>query len=488
MLAVAHVLGIVMAAFAVLYGLPIFWSLGAQDGAAMDFVAAALINFFVGMAVATATRKYRRELKPRDGFLLVTLAWTLMSASATIPLMIAIPGLSFTDAYFETMSGLTTTGSTVLNGLDHLPQSINLWRCTLHWIGGIGIIVLAVAVLPLLGVGGMQLYKAETPGPVKDEKLTPRITETAKALWLAYLAITAAGVLALHMAGMSWFDAICHCFSAIGLGGFSTHDANVNYFNSAAVELVLMCIMLLASLNFARHFMAFRTLSLKPYSRDSEAKAILITLGVSVSVVTLTLWLGKQYPDFSSSLRHAAFAVVSIGTTSGFVSEDYEKWAGFIAPLLLLLSCIVCSTGSTGGGIKMFRTLLLVRHARRELKHLVHPSAIIPVRIGGQVIPERIIYSVLAFIFLYFITVVVLTFALLMTGLDLVSSFSAVLGSINNMGPGMGKIGPSFNSRCSATPRPGSAPLRCCWDAWRSSACWCCSPAPSGAASHQLRM
>jgi trk system potassium uptake protein TrkH len=203
--------------------------------------------------------------------------------------------------------------------------------------------------------------------------------------------------------------------------------------------------MVLAAMNFARHFMAFRTMSLKPYQRDSEAKAILITLGVSVALVTAVLWLTQQYPDFSSSLRHAAFAVISIGTTSGFVSEDYEKWAGFIAPLLLLLSCIVCSTGSTGGGIKMFRTLLLVRHARRALKQLVHPSAVIPVRIGGQVIPERIVYSVLAFIFLYFITVVVLTFALLATGLDLVSSFSAVLGSINNMGPGMGKIGPAYN-------------------------------------------
>jgi trk system potassium uptake protein TrkH len=445
LLAVAHVLGLMMAFFGLLYLLPIVWSVAVSDGAVMDFIAAGLINAFVGLAVATATRRFRRELKPRDGFLLVSLAWTLMSASATVPLLLAIPGLSFTDAYFESMSGLTTTGSTVLNGLDLLPQSINLWRCSLHWIGGIGIIVLAVAVLPLLGVGGMQLYKAESPGPIKDEKLTPRITETAKALWFAYLAITAAGVIALHIAGMTWFDAICHCFSAIGLGGFGTHDGSISYFHSASIEFVLECIELLAAMNFARHFMAFRTMSLKPYQRDSESKAIFITLGASVALVTAVLWSSHQYPDFSSSLRHAAFAVISIGTTTGFVTENYEKWAGFIAPLLLLLSCIVCSTGSTGGGIKMFRTLLLVRHARRALKQLVHPSAVIPVRIGGQVIPERIVYSVLAFIFLYFITVVVLTFALLATGLDLVSSFSAVLGSINNMGPGMGSIGPAYN-------------------------------------------
>jgi len=434
-----------MAFFGLLFVLPIVWSLGAQDGAVLDFVAAAGINAVVGLTVAAATRRWRRELKPRDGFALVTASWILMSASAAIPLMIALPDLSFTDAYFETMSGLTTTGSTVLNGLDALPQSINLWRCTLHWIGGIGIIVLAVAVLPLLGVGGMQLYKAETPGPVKDEKLTPRITETAKALWFAYLAITAGGVIALRMAGLSWFDAICHCFSAIGLGGFGTHDSSIRYFDSAAVEFVLMMIMVLASLNFARHFMAFRTLSLQPYLKDSEGKAIFITLGVSVAIVTAVLWADKQYSSFGESLRHAAFAVVSIATTTGFVTEDYEKWAPLIAPFLLLLSSIVCSTGSTGGGIKMFRTLLLVRHARRELKLLVHPSAIIPIRIGGQAIPDRIVYSVLAFIFLYFMTVVVLTLAMLVTGLDLVSSFSAVLASINNMGPGMGKIGPAFN-------------------------------------------
>ena len=303
--------------------------------------------------------------------------------------MIALPDLSFTDAYFEAMSGLTTTGSTVLNHLDSLPQSINLWRHTLHWIGGIGIIVLVVAVLPLLGVGGMQLYKAETPGPVKDEKLTPRITETAKALWFTYLAITAAGVVALRVAGMSWFDAICHCFSAIALGGFSTHDVSVGYFDSFAVELVLIVIMVVAALNFSRHFLAFRSLSLKPYRNDSEGKAVLIVLG----------WLGGAgvgaavdrrhlSHDAWKAFRHSVFNVVSIATTTGFVTEDYEKWPAFLPVWLLFLSCITCSTGSTGGGIKMFRTLLLVRQARRELKLLVHPSAVIPIRIGGQCDPR----------------------------------------------------------------------------------------------------
>jgi trk system potassium uptake protein TrkH len=434
-----------MAFFGLLYLLPIAWSLGVRDGAVIDFVAAAGINFVVGLAVALSTRRFRRELKPRDGFLLVTLSWVLMSASATIPFMIALPELSFTDAYFEAMSGLTTTGSTVLNHLDELPQSINLWRHVLHWIGGIGIIVLVVAVLPLLGVGGMQLYKAETPGPVKDEKLTPRITETAKALWFTYLAITVVGIVALRIAGMSWFDAICHGFSAIALGGFSTHDTSVGFFDSFAIELVLIAIMVIAAINFARHFMALRTLSLQPYAKDSEGKAVVIVLAASVVIVSVLLWVDGTYPSTMEGFRHSVFNVVSIATTTGFVTEDYEQWPAFLPVWLVFLSCITCSTGSTGGGIKMFRTLLLVRQARRELKQLVHPNAVIPIRIAGQAIPDRVAYSVLAFIFLYFGTTLVLTFALLASGLDFVSSFSAAVGSMNNLGPGLGEVGPSTN-------------------------------------------
>jgi trk system potassium uptake protein len=443
MLAVAHLLGLMMAFFGLIYLLPIGWSLAVGDGAVMDFVIAGGINAVAGLALAAMTRRFRRELKPRDGFLLVTLSWVLMSASATIPLLIALPDLSFTDAYFEAMSGLTTTGSTVLNHLDDLPQSINIWRHTLHWLGGIGIIVLVVAVLPLLGVGGMQLYKAETPGPVKDEKLTPRITETAQALWFTYLAITVIGVVGLRIAGMSWFDAICHGFSAIALGGFSSHDVSVGYFESFAVELVLIVIMVVAALNFARHFLAFRSLSFKPYKTDSEAKAVLIVLASSVLLVSLLLWFDGTYPTTAEGFRHAVFNVVSIATTTGFVTEDYEKWPAFLPVWLIFLSCITCSTGSTGGGIKMFRTLLLVRQARRELKLLAHPSAVIPIRIGGHAIPDRVAYSVLAFIFLYFGTILVLTFALLATGLDLVSSFAAAVGSVNNLGPGLGAVGPS---------------------------------------------
>jgi trk system potassium uptake protein TrkH len=445
MLAVAHVLGLMMAFFAITYLMPLACSVITQDGMFIDFAAAAGVNVVVGLSIAALTRRYQRELKPRDGFLLVTLSWMLMSASAALPLMIALPGLSFTDAYFEAMSGLTTTGATVLTGLDQLPPSINLWRHALHWFGGIGIIVLAVAILPLLGVGGMQLYRAETPGPVKDEKLTPRITETAKALWLSYSAITALGILALKVSGLGWLDAICHTFSAMGLGGFSTHDASVGYFDSVAVEVILEVLMMLAALNFARHYMAIRRLTLKPYRDDPEVRAVFLIVGLSVLGIALLLYSSGTYPGFGQSLRHAAFNVVSVATTTGFVSQNYDLWPVFAPVWMLFLSAIVCSTGSTGGGIKMFRTLLLARQALREMKLLVHPSAVLPVRIGGSVVPERVAQSVLAFIFLYFQTIAVLTFVLLLSGMPLVPAFSSIVASVNNMGPGIGVTGPAGN-------------------------------------------
>jgi trk/ktr system potassium uptake protein len=445
MLGVAHVLGLVLAIFGVAYVLPVGCSIITGDGLWLQFIIAAVINSGVGLAIALVTLRFRRELKPRDGFLLVTLVWVLMSASATIPLLLALPNLSFTRAFFETMSGLTTTGSTVLTNLEGLPPSLLFWRASLQWFGGLGIIVMALAVLPLLGVGGMQLYKAEAPGPIKDEKLAPRITETAKSLWLVYATLTAVGIISLRICGMSWFDAICHAFSVVGLGGFSTHDDNIAHFKSPAIEFVLIVLMFIASLNFARHFIALRRLSLQTYTRDPEFKAIFGILLASVIVIAgLLTWHGV-YPGFMTSLRHSAFNVVSMATTTGFVTQDYSTWPVFAPIWMLFLSCIVCSTGSTGGGIKMFRTLLLARQAGRELKLLVHPSAMAPVRIGGRVIPDRVADAVLGFIFLYFMTVALLTFALLMSGLDFDSSFSAIVAAINNTAHGLGTVGPVRN-------------------------------------------
>ena len=445
MLAVAHVLGLMMAFFAITFALPLACSLVMQDGYWSHYLVAASINLVFGLLIAFFTRSFKRELKSRDGFLLVTLAWVLMSASAAVPLLTALPGLSFTDAYFEALSGLTTTGSTVLTDLDKLPPSINFWRHALHWFGGIGIIVLAVAVLPLLGVGGMSLYRAETPGPIKDEKLTPRITETAKALWISYGSITLVGILALRIAGMSWFDAICHAFSAMGLGGFSTRDSSVGYFDSALIEFVLILLMVAASLNFARHFTALKHRTLSPYFKDPEVKAVLVVLTFSIIALSLVLTFHKTYDSFLESLRHAAFSVVSVATTTGFASQNWDLWP-VVAPVwMLFLSCILCSTGSTGGGIKMFRTLMLLRQALREMKQIVHPSAVIPIRVGGQIIPERIVASVLAFIFLYFQTIAILTFLLLLSGMELVPAFSSIVASVNNLGPGIGPTGPAGN-------------------------------------------
>ena len=443
MAGVAHVLGTLLAYFGVAYLFPVITSLVTRDGQVVPFLLAAAVTSGSGFLISRLTRRQSRELKPRDGFLLATSSWVLTSVSATIPLMMTIPGISYTDAFFEAMSGISTTGATVLSGLDNLPPSVNMWRHTLHWLGGLGIIVLAVAILPLLGVGGMQLYKAQTPAPVKDEKLTPRITETAKSLWVVYMVMTVVGIVALRFAGMPWFDAICHGMSALALGGFSTRDASVGYYDSVAIELVLIVLMVAASFNFARHFIALRRLTLRPYKGDPEAKAIVLVLGISVLAITLLLWLQDVYPSFATTLRHVSFNVISMATTTGFVSQNFETWPVFAPVWMLFLSCLVCSTGSTGGGIKMFRTLLLARQAGRELKLLVHPNALWPVRIGGKPVPDHIGDSVLAFIFLYFMTVVTLTFALLVTGLDLVTSFSAIVSSINNAGPGLAEVGPA---------------------------------------------
>jgi trk system potassium uptake protein TrkH len=440
LLGIAHLLGIILAAFGLAYILPIGCSLATGDGLWKEFLLAAAVTAAAGAALAAVTYRHRRELKARDGFLLVTLGWVLLAASAALPLLFALPGLTFTRAFFETMSGLTTTGSTVLDGLDSLAPSILFWRHSLIWLGGLAVIVVAIGVMPLLGVGGLQLSKAEAPGPVKDEKLAPRITETARSLWLVYALLTLGGVLALRLCGMTWFDAICHAFSAVALGGFSTHDASVGYFHSPAIELVLVVLMLVASVNFARHFAALRRLSLKPYRHDPELKAAAILVGASVVFVAgLLTWHGV-YPTFGTSFRYALFNVVSLATTTGWTTvgaTGFTTWPVFVPIWILFLSGIACSTGSTGSGIKMFRTLVLARQAGRELKLLVHPSAMAPVRVGGRPVPERAANAVLAFIFLYFMTVSLLTFAMLLTGMTFDWAFRVVVASINNTAFGL---------------------------------------------------
>jgi trk system potassium uptake protein TrkH len=444
LLPVANVLGALLMAFAVTYLLPIATSLLYDDGTATAFVLALLIDFAAGYVLWISTRGQRRDLRPRDGYLLVTLAWIAMCAAGAIPLLIALPQMSFTDAVFETMSGLTTTGSTVMVGLDHLPPAINLWRHALQWYGGMGVVVLAIAILPLLGVGGMQLYKAEVQGAYKD-KLTPRITDTAKSLWLVYAGITLACIVSLRVAGMDWFDAICHAFSAMSTGGFSTHDASIGHFASPAIEAVITFFMVVAVLNFGTHFTAFRQRSFRVYLGDAEAKAVLFVLAASCAGIALYLRLNGVYPDYLTALRHASFNLVSVATTTGYASVDYNQWPAFAVFWMLFLVCVTSSTGSTGNGIKMFRTLMLMQQAGRELKRLIHPQLISPLRFGAHVVPNSIVYAILAFIFVYFMSIVALVLLLLLTGMPFVTAFSAVIAWITNLGPGLNEVGPAAN-------------------------------------------
>jgi trk system potassium uptake protein len=444
-LSVIRALGLMLIVFSAAYMMPLAASLIYDDGTLIDFLLALVWTAAIGFVMWLLTRRYKGELSIRHGYLLVVTMWAAMPAFATLPLLLVIKDLSFTDAYFETMSGLTTTGATVLTGLDDLPPAINIWRHELNWLGGMGIIVLAVAILPLLGVGGRQLFKAETPGPMKDTALTPRITETARNLWLVYLGITIACIISLKVVGMNWLDAICHAFATMGLGGFSTHDASVGYFNSPAIEVVLIVFMLLAAMNFATHFLVWREKSLKLYLHDSEAVATITLILASCLGIAVFLWWQGTYPSFWTALRHASFNLVSIATDCGFASVDFNQWPIFAPMWMLFLSCVTASSGSTGGGIKMVRTLILFKQAGREFLKLLHPAAISPMKIGGSVVPNNIVFAVLGFIFLYFMTVATLTFALLISGLDFISAFSAIIACINNAGPGLGVVGPASN-------------------------------------------
>jgi len=446
LLGVLSIFGSLLTWFALFFVLPVLTALIYGELAPLrGFLAGAGVALLGGLLLRLATQRFRYDLKSRDAYLLVTLSGLLLAAFAAVPLLIDLPGLSFTKAYFESMSGLSTTGATVLSGLDHLPHSINLWRHALSWLGGMGIIVLAVAILPLLGVGGMQLYRAGAPGTVKDAKLAPRITEAARTLWFVYAGMTVACALALWAAGMSLFDAICHAFSAMSLGAFSTHDASIGYFDSPMIEFVLMIFMLVAAMNFATHFTALRKGDFDAYRRDPEARWMLLLILASCVGIALFLHLNAVYPTPFRALRFAAFNVISIATTSGFVTANYGDWPVFAPMWMLFLSCLCANTGSTGGGIKMVRSLILMKQSLREMFTLVHPQAVAPLKISGQVVPNGVVYAVLAFIFLYFITIVVLVFALLISGLDFISSFSAIVACINNVGPGLNAVGPGRN-------------------------------------------
>ena len=440
---VLHVLGPLIVIFGLSMLLPFGLSFLYVDSARDAYLRSVLITLVSGAVLWAVTRSGRGELQPRDGLLLVALVWTVLPVFATLPLLFYLPEISFTDAYFEAVAGLTTTGSTVLSGLDRLPPSINFWRCELQWMGGMGIIVLAVAILPLLGIGGSQIMRAETPGPMKDNRLTPRITETAKALWLVYAALTLACMLAFKAVGMSWFDSVVHAFATLSLGGFSSHDASFGYFNSAAIEGTAVVFMVIGGINFGTHFLAFRKLSLAPYKSDPETRAYLALLAVSVLGIAWFLSADRVYPSFWTALRHSAFNVVSIATTTGFSSVDFGRWPVF-APLWMLFLCTFATcSGSAGGGIRMIRAELMVRQALREIMSIIHPRAYLPLKLAGQRVENHIIFAVLAFMLIWGGSAITMTMLLTASGLDFVSAFSAVVVCLCNTGPGLNQVGPS---------------------------------------------
>lgn len=439
------ILGVIIGIFSLAMLVPLAFAWGGMDAARHAYDDALLITMASGFSLWFGTRRHLRELQPRDGFLLVVLVWTVLPAFGMLPLYLSIPGLSLTDAYFEAMSGLTATGATVLTGLDALPLSINVWRCFLQFVGGLGVIVLAVAILPLLGVGGTQLYNAEMPGPMKEAKLTPRIAETARGLWVVYFGLSTLCMLAYRAAGMSWPDAFMHMCTTMGLGGFSSHDASLGYFDSPLIEAVAVVFMLLAGINFARYFLVWRTRSLRPLLGCVETRAYLGVIAAVILVISGYLLYHSTFEHWGTALRHTVFHVVSVATTTGYASTDYGQWPLFAPLLMILLGCFATCAGSTGGGIKMVRMLLLLKQARHELVRIVHPRVVNPVTLGGHAVSAQVLAAVLAYMMIYGALLSGFTLVMLFTDLDPITAFTAVVATLNNIGPGLGEVGPALN-------------------------------------------
>ena len=406
-----------------------------------SFIATLVTGFLLWLPY----HKRRGELRLRDGFIIVVLFWTVLGTFGGLPLLLSdAVHITVVDSLFESISGLTTTGATVMTGLDSLPLSILFYRQQLQWLGGMGIIVLAVAILPMLGVGGMQLYRAETPGPVKDSKLTPRITETAKTLWYIYLSLTILCAISYWAAGMSIFDAVSHSFATVACAGFSTHDASIEYFNSNLIEWAVIIFMLLSGANFGLHFIAWRSRSVLNYWRDAEFKTYVSILAV-VSIITCSiLYMHQVDPDWMTLITKSVFQVVSMGTTTGFSSTDFSIWPTLLPALLVLISFVGGCAGSTGGGMKVIRILLLFKQGMREIKRLIHPHAQFAVKLGKKPVEDRIIEAVWGFLSAYIAVYVCMMLILMATGLDQVTAFSAVAATLNNMGPGLGEVAHNY--------------------------------------------
>lgn len=444
---IQRVLGLLLMVFSLTMLPPILvgWAMGDPD--IMPFWESLALLLLGGLLLWFPVYRQRGELRSRDGFLIVVLFWVVLGVSGSLPFIFSdAVDISVTDAVFESISGLTTTGATVIVGLDGLPRSVLFYRQELQWLGGMGIIVLAVAILPILGVGGMQLYRAETPGPMKDTKLTPRITETAKLLWYIYLALTVLCAIAFRIGGMDWFDAVSHSFSTVAIGGFSTHDSSMAHFDSTVLESIAIVFMLLGGVNFGLHFMAWRSVSIRGYLRDSEFRAYASMMGGLALVSTVYLFYTETHAELSQALRHSLFHVVSIATTTGFTTTGYSEWPGFLPVLLLFASFIGGCAGSTAGGMKVIRFLLLVKQGMREVKRLIHPNARIRIKINRHPLPENVVQAVWGFFSVYIAVFVGFMLVLMARGHDQITAFSAVAASLNNLGPGLGNVAGNFAS------------------------------------------
>ncbi len=442
---IRKILGILTTYFSVTMLPPIIVSLIYGDNTHNVFLASMVIIIVCGLVCWLPVRTVDKELRFRDGFLVVVLIWAVLSLLAAIPLLLVEnPSIRVIDAIFESTSGLTTTGATILTGLDEMPHSILYYRQQLQWLGGMGIIVLAVAVMPALGVGGMQLYRAETPGPVKDNKLTPRITETAKAIWYIYLGLTTSCGVFYYMAGMNPFDALCHAFSTVAIGGFSTHDASLGYFQNNSIYLIACLFMILAGLNFALHFSAVRFRKVRVYLKDPEARVYFFLLAGASAITVFMLLRHGIYDNPGDSIVQGIVQAVSIITTTGFTITDFYLWPTFVPVFLILLSTAGGCAGSTAGGMKIIRMMLLFRQGVREISQLVHPSALIPIKLGGKPVPDNVINAVWGFLSLYIFSFTVLLVLMLATGVDMVTAFSAVTASLNNLGPGLGDVAKNY--------------------------------------------
>jgi trk system potassium uptake protein TrkH len=442
---IVRILGLLVALFSVTMIPPAIVSLIFQDGSGLPFIMAFVLCLITGLLIWYPNRRFRKDLRAKEGFLIVVLFWTVLASFGALPfLLLEQPEMSATDAFFEAFSGLTTTGATVIEGIDYLPKAVQFYRQQLQWFGGMGIIVLAVAILPLLGVGGMQLYRAETPGPVKDSKMTPRIADTAKHLWYIYFSITIACSIAYWLAGMSWFDAICHSFSTVAIGGFSTYDASLGQFDSVFVNIVCVAFLWIAALNFALHYAAVNGRTLKGYLYDPELRVFFIIQIALVLICFVTLIEYSWFEDAGMALDQALLQSVSMSTTAGFATTDFAHWPAFLPIMLIFSSFIGGCAGSTGGGLKVIRVFLLYLQGKREVNRLIHPKAIYSVKVGGRALPDRVVEAVWGFFSAYAMIFVIIMVCLIGTGMDDVSAFTATAATLNNLGPGLGSVAGTY--------------------------------------------